>query len=73
MYLHTTLIKKWDTCAPNAILRAMGGRMTTLSGENIDYAATETDKREKIEDGLLGAAFFHKLLLEKVKKAREAT
>ncbi|XP_043216442.1 inositol monophosphatase 3-like [Amphibalanus amphitrite] len=71
VYLHTTLIKKWDTCAPNAILRAMGGKMTTLSGQTINYAAREEDKKEKIEDGLLGAAFFHNLLLEKVKKAQQ--
>ena len=72
VYLHKTLIKKWDTCAPNALLRATGGRMTTLDGDKIDYAGTEADKREKIEHGLLAASYFHKELLEKVKKARQA-
>ena len=73
VYLHTTLIKKWDTCAPDAILRATGGRMTTLSGELIKYDATEADKKEKIEDGLLAAARFHSQLLEKVKVAKQTT
>jgi 3'(2'), 5'-bisphosphate nucleotidase len=30
--------KLWDTCAPEAILVAAGGRFTELSGEAIDYA-----------------------------------
>ena len=33
--------KKWDTCAPEAILRASGGIMTDCLGQNIDYSATE--------------------------------
>lgn len=37
LYLHTTAIKKWDICAGDAVLNAMGGRMTTLTGEQISY------------------------------------
>ena len=72
VYLHDKLINKWDTCAPNALLRATGGTMTTLNGDKINYAATENNKNEKIEDGLLGAVRFHKELLDKVKKARQS-
>jgi len=32
--------KKWDTCAPEAILRACGGRLSDALGEDIDYADT---------------------------------
>lgn len=73
VYLHKTLIKKWDTCAPNALLRATGGRMTTLTGDKIDYAAPAAGaKSERIEGGLLAAPLFHSQLLEKVKNANQA-
>lgn len=38
VYVHVTAIKKWDLCAGNAILNAMGGKMTTVQGELIDYS-----------------------------------
>lgn len=31
--------KKWDTCAPEAILTAMGGRLTDIHGNSYSYAA----------------------------------
>lgn len=37
LYLHTTRIKKWDICAGNAVLNAVGGKMTTLKGKEVDY------------------------------------
>lgn len=33
--------KLWDTCAPEAILLAAGGRFTDLDGKHIDYAADD--------------------------------
>ncbi|XP_007909927.1 Golgi-resident adenosine 3',5'-bisphosphate 3'-phosphatase [Callorhinchus milii] len=37
LYIHVTFIKKWDICAGNAILEALGGHMTTIEGGSIDY------------------------------------
>lgn len=39
LYLHKTYIKKWDLCAPNALIRfgSQGGVMTTLNGDKLDY------------------------------------
>ena len=33
--------KKWDSCAPEAILRSAGGIVTDCLGQDIDYAASE--------------------------------
>ena len=32
--------KKWDTCAPEAILNYLGGKMTDAQGNSIDYSDT---------------------------------
>ena len=50
-YLHITPIKKWDVCAPDAMLRAHRGTMTTLKNQTIDYNHRKKDFL--IEDGLL--------------------
>lgn len=36
-YIHKTGIKKWDVCAGDAIMRAAGGRMSTLQGSDLNY------------------------------------
>ncbi|CAB3408619.1 unnamed protein product [Caenorhabditis bovis] len=41
IYLHTTAIKKWDTCAGDAILRTMGGAMLDLEGNPLKYSENE--------------------------------
>ncbi|GCB74020.1 hypothetical protein scyTo_0003104 [Scyliorhinus torazame] len=38
VYIHVTFIKKWDICAGNAIMKALGGQMTTIEGDFIDYS-----------------------------------
>ncbi|TKR92436.1 hypothetical protein L596_007089 [Steinernema carpocapsae] len=38
LYMHTTKIKKWDTCAGDAIIRSLGGSMLDLDGRPIDYS-----------------------------------
>lgn len=52
LYLHTTEIKKWDICAGNAILNSVGGKMTTLKGQEIDYSFIGSPLNG---DGLLAA------------------
>lgn len=38
--------KKWDTCAPEAVLHAAGGKLTDIHGKTYTYEAT-VDKRNK--------------------------
>ncbi|XP_037642805.1 inositol monophosphatase 3 [Sebastes umbrosus] len=62
VYIHVTFIKKWDICAGAALLNALGGHMTTLKGEDIDYSGTPVNK-----GGLVASVGVdHKALLEKL-------
>lgn len=42
--------QKWDLCAGNAIVNAVGGKMTSLKGDPISYAV---DSDHGVNDGLL--------------------
>ena len=44
---------KWDSCAGDAIIKAMGGRFTTPFGNNIRY--DPTDKSTKNKQGMLAS------------------
>ncbi|XP_072297026.1 inositol monophosphatase 3-like [Eucyclogobius newberryi] len=62
VYVHITAIKKWDICAGDALLRALGGHMTTLKGEEIDYRDTPLNS-----GGLVATVGLdHKAVLEKL-------
>uniref|UniRef100_G3U2B3 Golgi-resident adenosine 3',5'-bisphosphate 3'-phosphatase n=1 Tax=Loxodonta africana TaxID=9785 RepID=G3U2B3_LOXAF len=62
LYIHVTYIKKWDICAGNAILKALGGQMTTLRGEEISYTGSDG-----IEGGLLASIKMnHQALVRKL-------
>ncbi|XP_006012858.1 inositol monophosphatase 3 [Latimeria chalumnae] len=62
VYIHVTFIKKWDICAGNALLSALGGHMTTLKGEEIDYSGSPGN-----EGGLLASIMMnHDALVEKL-------
>lgn len=63
VYVHTTLIKKWDICSGSAILRQAGGKMTTLKGEDIDFSYSSNPKNK---GGLLAARTQHDVYLEKL-------
>jgi 3'(2'), 5'-bisphosphate nucleotidase len=42
LYVHAGLgVKRWDTCAPEAVLVAAGGRFSDLDGAPIDYASAD--------------------------------
>jgi len=45
--------KKWDTCAPEAILRAIGAKLTDMNGEPYKY---DKDVQHKNDKGLLATA-----------------
>lgn len=62
VYIHVTYIKKWDICAGNAILNALGGQMTNLKGEKIIYTGQDGN-----EGGLLASiGMDHNALVEKL-------
>lgn len=48
LYLHRHGLKVWDTCAPEALLLAAGGRMGTLAGDPLTYAGVV-----RHQDGIL--------------------
>lgn len=62
-YIHVTLIKKWDICAGDALLHALGGKMTTLDGNSIDYGDPNIVKNEK---GLIATTHDHEKFVQKL-------
>lgn len=54
---------RWDACAPEAIVVAAGGKVTTARGEPIDYRAKSLANSEGIlvTNGVLHAAFLEAL------------
>lgn len=44
-YIHTTLIKGWDVCAGDAVLRAAGGYMVDLNGKALMYQPEDPSQR----------------------------
>ncbi|XP_029380711.1 inositol monophosphatase 3 [Echeneis naucrates] len=62
VYVHITYIKKWDICAGAAVLNALGGHLTTLKGEDIDFSGMPVNK-----GGLVASVGVdHKAILEKL-------
>uniref|UniRef100_A0A0N5A509 inositol-phosphate phosphatase n=1 Tax=Parastrongyloides trichosuri TaxID=131310 RepID=A0A0N5A509_PARTI len=53
-YIHSTTIKKWDTCAGHALLKSVGGDMVKFDGQTIDYTV-EKDEDIYSRNGLVAA------------------
>ena len=66
-YVHATLIKKWDICPGDALLAALGGKMTDLSGKEIDYSGKPA--YVKAEGGVLATLHDHSAFLDQLKVA----
>ncbi|KAK6634224.1 hypothetical protein RUM43_001841 [Polyplax serrata] len=63
-YVHTSIIKKWDICAGHAIINALGGKLTTLKNEPIDYKAADKPVNS---DGVLAVLENHDKFIELLK------
>ena len=60
-YVHTGRIKLWDLCAPAAILKAAGGNLAGLKGEEINF---NSDQNALYSKGVLAAIFEFEKLVE---------
>ena len=71
VYMHNTAIKKWDICAGHALLRTVGGDMTDLRGNTIDYSLPVGPDRVgvKLTGGLVATYRNHEIIVDKLKKA----
>ena len=58
--------KKWDTCAPEAILSSLGGSLTDIHGEPIPYHANVVHQNK---GGVLATVSNHQWYVEKIKAA----
>lgn len=62
-------MKKWDTCAPEAILVAAGGSFTDESGAPIDYAQPDV----AVRDGVVASnGKMHRALIDAIASAKRA-
>ena len=72
-YLHITKIKKWDLCAGHGILSALGGKLTSLTGEDIDYRPAADAKQDVlVHNGFVAAVNDFDWFSEGCQRARAA-
>ncbi|XP_018654695.1 hypothetical protein Smp_019610 [Schistosoma mansoni] len=39
MYIHPSTTRRWDVCAPQAVLESVGGRLTGLDGSPLGFTS----------------------------------
>uniref|UniRef100_A0A915L6L5 inositol-phosphate phosphatase n=1 Tax=Romanomermis culicivorax TaxID=13658 RepID=A0A915L6L5_ROMCU len=66
-YTHVTQLKKWDACAPDALVRAAGGRVTDLDGMDINYSVDRDDSL-MLRRGFLASMNDHVRFLAKFRR-----
>ncbi|GAU98616.1 hypothetical protein RvY_09740 [Ramazzottius varieornatus] len=72
-YLHITKIKKWDLCAGHGVLNALGGNLTSLTGEEMDYRPPADTKQDVlVHDGFVAAVNDFDWFLKGCQKAHSA-
>ena len=54
-YFPCCSFQKWDICAGDALISAVGGKMTTLKGDFIDYSYDLTKAKQINDDKLVVA------------------
>lgn len=70
-YLHITRIKKWDLCAGEGIVRALGGRLASLAGDEVDYRVPNDSKNDPwVNNGFIAAVVDHDWYLAGCKTAQ---
>lgn len=71
LYIHLTRIKKWDICAPHAILHSIStGNLTDLNGDKLNFG---NPKEKVVESGLVATVNrkIHSDLIELKRKLHE--
>lgn len=58
--------KKWDTCAPEALIRAVGGELTDKHGKKYPYFYNSEVANA---EGVIASLKNHNVLVEKLKGA----
>lgn len=67
-YIHVTMIKKWDVCAPNALLATLDGTMTTLDGTKLDYGA---ESHSTNKGGIIATLHHHSDYVSRLKHVND--
>jgi len=73
LFANETGTKKWDTCAPEALLLASGGHFTDLTGENYPYFVDSPHPNTKgiLASGPKFSKQQHQAMIEKIQSSRK--